>query len=65
MPASDPCIGTLEFSERSGVTTVVCNLLYVSKEARDGAVSTGMTDGMEYSYGRLDGVLAGGKAGAM
>lgn len=25
-----------------------------SKEARDGAVSTGMTDGMEMGYARLD-----------
>jgi hypothetical protein len=27
---------------------------FASKEARDGAVSTGMTDGMEFSYARLD-----------
>ncbi len=32
-------------------------MTYVSKEARDGAVSTGMTDGMEYSYARLDDML--------
>jgi len=64
MPIGDPCIGSLEFSERNGVTTVVCNLTYVSKEARDGAVSTGMTDGMEYSYGRLDDMLLGGQSGA-
>jgi hypothetical protein len=36
-------------SEQSGVTTLVCNLTFASKEARDGAVSTGMTDGMEFS----------------
>jgi hypothetical protein len=32
-------------------------MTFASKEARDGAVATGMTDGMEYSYGRLDDML--------
>jgi len=54
MPEGDPCIVSLELSERNGVTTLVCNMTFASKEARDGAVSTGMTDGMEYSYARLD-----------
>jgi hypothetical protein len=54
MPAGDPCIVSLELSEQNGVTTLVCNMTFASKEARDGAVSTGMTDGMEHSYGRLD-----------
>jgi hypothetical protein len=27
---------------------------FASKEARDGAVATGMTDGMEFSYTRMD-----------
>jgi uncharacterized protein YndB with AHSA1/START domain len=54
MPAGDPCIVSLELSEQNGVTTLVCNMKFASKEARDGAVSTGMTDGMEYSYARLD-----------
>jgi hypothetical protein len=54
MPAADPCIVSLELSEQNGVTTLVCNLTFASKEARDGAVSTGMTDGMEHSYTRLD-----------
>lgn len=62
MPAGDPCIVSLELSEHHGVTTLVCNLKFASKEARDDAVSTGMTDGMEYSYTRLDG-LVGTKAG--
>jgi uncharacterized protein YndB with AHSA1/START domain len=57
MPTGDPCIVSLELSEQDGVTTLVCNLTFASKEARDGAVSTGMTDGMEHSYTRLDGVF--------
>ncbi len=57
MPVGDPCIVSLELSERSGVTTLVCNMKFASKDARDGAMSTGMTDGMEHSYGRLDELL--------
>ena len=58
MPVGDPCIVSLELSEQNGVTTLVCNLTFASKEARDGAVSTGMTDGMEHSYSRLDDLFA-------
>lgn len=54
MPTGDPCIVSLDLSEQDGVTTLVCNMTFASKEARDGAVSTGMTDGMEHSYTRLD-----------
>ena len=54
MPEVDPCIVSLDLSEQNGVTTLVCNLKFASKEARDDAVSTGMTDGMEHSYTRLD-----------
>jgi uncharacterized protein YndB with AHSA1/START domain len=54
MPVGDPCIVSLELSEQNGVTTLICNLTWASKEARDDAVSTGMTDGMEHSYTRLD-----------
>ncbi len=34
---------------------------FASKEIRDAAVSTGMTDGMEMGYERLD-MLPGGEA---
>jgi uncharacterized protein YndB with AHSA1/START domain len=54
MPVSEPCIVTLELSEQKGVTTLVCTMKFASKEARDGAVSTGMTNGMEMGYARLD-----------
>ena len=40
------------------VTTLVTLLKYVSKEARDAAISTGMTDGMEVSFQRLDTLVA-------
>jgi hypothetical protein len=32
-------------------------MMFASKEARDSAVSTGMTDGMEYNYAHLDDML--------
>jgi len=57
MPVGDPCIVSLGLNEQNGVTTLVCTLKFASKEARDGAVSTGMTDGMEFSYTRLDGMF--------
>ena len=58
MAAGDPCIVSLELSEQNGVTTLVCNMTFASKEARDCAVSTGMTDGMEQSFQKLDELLA-------
>jgi uncharacterized protein YndB with AHSA1/START domain len=54
MPVGDPTIVSLDLTEQDGVTTLVCNLRFASQEARDGAMSTGMTDGMEHSYTRLD-----------
>ena len=54
MPVGDPCIVSVDLSEQNGVTTLVCTMKFASKEARDAAISTGMTDGMEFSYARLD-----------
>lgn len=54
MPTNDPALVTLELSESGGVTTLVCIMKFSSKEARDGAVSTGMTNGMEMGYVRLN-----------
>jgi uncharacterized protein YndB with AHSA1/START domain len=49
---------TVEFAETDGVTTFSCLMDFGSKRARDAAVATGMTDGMEQSYQLLDDVLA-------
>lgn len=48
---------TTVFTEKAGRTTVTITMLFASKEARDGAVATGMTDGMESSYRMLEDVL--------
>ena len=49
---------TVSFSDAGGVTTVSTLMQFGSKEARDAAVASGMTDGMEQSYQLLDGVLS-------
>jgi uncharacterized protein YndB with AHSA1/START domain len=48
----------ITFAEDGGVTTVTTLIDFGSKEARDGAMGTGMTDGMEQSYQLLDKLLA-------
>jgi uncharacterized protein YndB with AHSA1/START domain len=58
MPSGDPAIATLDFQETDDVTTLVVNMMFILKEVRDGAVSTGMTDGMEIGYARLDEMFA-------
>lgn len=53
----DEALVTVSFTEDAGVTTMTSLIDFGSKEKRDGAVATGMTDGMEQSYTLLDGVL--------
>lgn len=54
----DGAIVTVTFTEESGVTTVTTLIDFGSKEARDAALATGMTDGMEQSYQLLDRLLS-------
>jgi uncharacterized protein YndB with AHSA1/START domain len=56
MPAEEAIV-TVTFAEDGGVTTVTTVIEFGSKEARDGAIATGMTDGMERSYQLLDTLL--------
>lgn len=49
---------TVELTENNGVTTLVSLMDFGSRETRDAAMSTGMTDGMETSYQLLDALLA-------
>jgi uncharacterized protein YndB with AHSA1/START domain len=59
---SGQVIGSLvemhEFAEEGGVTTMRITQTYESKEARDGAIASGMDQGMEAGYAQLDTVLA-------
>lgn len=51
---------TQSLHDADGGTTLRTHILYVSQEARDGAKMSGMTDGMEAGYARLDEMLAVG-----
>lgn len=45
---------TLSLAESDGRTIITLNMDFGSKAARDAALATGMTDGMELSYQRID-----------
>jgi uncharacterized protein YndB with AHSA1/START domain len=61
----EPADVTVRLEERAGMTTVTTLIRYATKEDRDAAVATGMTDGMEVSYQLLDRLLAeGSESGA-
>ncbi len=47
-------VNTEEFEESAGRTTVVLTFLYPTQEARDAALQSGMAEGMEFGFGRLD-----------
>ncbi len=44
-------------AERDGRTTITMRMDFGTKEARDGAVATGMTDGIATSFDRLEALL--------
>jgi uncharacterized protein YndB with AHSA1/START domain len=48
---------TLTLEERDGRTTVRTNSVYQSVEARDGMVQSGMAEGMDDGYDRLEELL--------
>ncbi|MEZ5346596.1 MAG: SRPBCC family protein [Pyrinomonadaceae bacterium] len=48
---------TVTFDESDGITNVATMIRFASKSDRDDALATGMTDGMEVSYTRLDKLL--------
>jgi len=48
---------TSVLTEKNGVTTYSTTIHYASKDVRDAALKTGMTDGMEQSYEKLDALL--------
>jgi uncharacterized protein YndB with AHSA1/START domain len=56
-------INTLELAEASGRTTLRINMLFPSKEHRDGALQSGMSDGMAMGYDRLETILDEQKVG--
>jgi uncharacterized protein YndB with AHSA1/START domain len=53
-PAWPETVNSLVLVEEGGLTKVTLTITYVSKEAREAALKTGMKEGMEQSFGRLD-----------
>ncbi len=53
-------LATIELTEQHGVTVMRMTLAFDSKEARDGALASGMEHGMEAGYRQLDAMLAPG-----
>lgn len=51
-------VNTLTFSESGGRTTITMTIDYPSKDARDQALATGMKDGMDHGFARLDALLS-------
>ena len=51
-------VNTLVLSDSGGRTAMALTIRYVSKEARDAALATGMKDGIEVSFERLDRMLS-------
>lgn len=52
-------VNTLELTETGGQTAISITVLYPSREARDAALQSGMKDGMDQGFARLDELLAG------
>ncbi len=51
-------LATVELTEHDGTTALRMTLLFPSKEARDGALASGMARGVAAGYDRLDEILA-------
>ena len=51
-------LATIELTEKGSVTHMRMTLAFDSKEARDGALASGMEHGMEAGYKQLDAMLA-------
>ena len=51
-------LGTVLLAEYDGTTIVTMSVIYSSRDARDGALKSGMKDGVVTSYAKLDALLA-------
>lgn len=59
VPGGGEQLATMVLTEQGEKTLMTLTLLYDSREARDGAVASGMEQGMACGYDRLDEVLEG------
>jgi uncharacterized protein YndB with AHSA1/START domain len=51
-------VNTMDLTEIHGQTTITITMSYPSKDARDAALKTGMKDGLDQSFVKLDALLA-------
>lgn len=58
-PTGGETLSITEFVEHDGRTAMTLTLRYASSEARAGALATGMAEGMEGGYARLDAMASG------
>ena len=56
-PDGSPAIDTVDFIEQDGVTTMRLHVLMPSKADRDGLLASGMEQGMQTGYDRMEDVL--------
>ncbi len=56
----DPAMCSLAFKRSGGTTIMTITCTYSTKQARDGALASGMETGMNIGYDQLDQMLAGG-----
>jgi uncharacterized protein YndB with AHSA1/START domain len=56
--SEEPSVNTLTLAEAGGKTTLTINMRFPSKEIRDMAVQSGMSDGMAMGYDRLEDMAA-------
>ena len=54
----DPSINTMTLTERGGRTVLTLLMRFATPEIRDMALQSGMTDGMEDGYARIDAIAA-------
>jgi len=59
-PQAGEQLAAIVLTEQDGKTMLKLTVLYPSKEARDGAVASGMEKGVAAGYDRLDEILAAG-----
>jgi uncharacterized protein YndB with AHSA1/START domain len=57
-PQAGEQLAQLVLTEQGGTTLLTLTMLYPSKEARDGAIASGMERGISAGYDRLDEILA-------
>lgn len=54
-------LGTMEFTEQGGITTVKITVIYPNKESRDATLASGMEHGVSTGYDNLERLLASGE----